>query len=186
MNYRKFLHLAQNLCSCEKSAPPCNWGFVCLFGCFFAFLNVYKYLMLSNFRHFFYNFLFLADTLKFAFFPLWSMYNLKQPGGSLFILFHVYVWHVLHSCFRCLKLQAGIIDLQACTTMVKSGLYLCMFGHLSMVLKSFESLLDLETHKKVSLFKWDINLLLWCSGFLRLLIVYEFSRKSHLMLTLGL
>lgn len=50
-----------------------------------------------------------------------------------------------------LILQAGGLGLQACTTMVKFVVYLCMLGHLSMVLNSFESLLDLETQKDITL-----------------------------------
>lgn len=42
----------------------------------FAFLDVYKYLKLFNFCHFFYNFLFIAGTLKFAFPPKTKLYNL--------------------------------------------------------------------------------------------------------------
>lgn len=57
------------------------------------------------------------------------------------------------ACFRQrLILQAGGIGLQACTKMVKFILYFCMLGLLSMVLNSFESLLDLETQKDITLY----------------------------------
>lgn len=124
----------------------------------FAFLDVYKYLKLFNFCYFFYNFLFLAGTLKFAFFPLkqssitYVQSEIARKQSLHLNSMFTYCMPYILACFRQrLRLQSGGIGLQACTTTIKFVLYFCMLGHLSMVLNSFESLLDLEAQKDITL-----------------------------------